>query len=78
MLLHRTHRKLVGKDKENKSLTRRIYSDNDYNEYVTLGKFAFSDPRALVPIDYFIEHCTSEHHIRDEWHYMPGTWEPEY
>lgn len=78
MVLHRTYRKLNGKDNEGRSFTRRIYCDDEHNEYVSLGRYAFGDPRALVPIDYFIEHIASTCSVRDEWHYMPGTWEPAY
>lgn len=78
MAIHRTYRKLIGQDIHGKHVERRIYSDDDYREYVALDKYARDDPRALVPIDYFVEHFVSSYGIRDEWHYIPGTWEPAY
>lgn len=54
-----TNNELCGVDNSGRRVSRKVYEDYDGNEYVSIGRYAMSNPRALVTLGFFAEHIMS-------------------
>lgn len=59
--MHATGRRLIGYDRESGRIVRRkVYEDENGNQYVKLGRYAANDPDAHVRRDWFCDHVLGE------------------
>ena len=54
-----SNEELWGSDNNGRRVTRKVYVDESGFQYVSLGRYGMSNPKALVPLSFFVDHIMS-------------------